>query len=289
MARTDPVRGYLSPQQKEELAELAEAVLDEHPVDSGPVDPAGIIGAKGLRLVFGHYREAFDGLLRHRTGRFTVFCNLARVEAKKSPRAKFTLAHELGHYFIPSHRNALRSGLAPHHPSFCEYESKLFVEQQADCFASNLLLPRSRFVTEARKKGATGGLKTILSLSSHFGTSVTATAIRYATLAVSPCVVIKWNGDRYGWKWLSEDAFAAGYRKTIEDKASVVDGSATASAFDGDKLPSEGFFRKATTAAFWFPFVAHGSQKDILLHEHAMSLGRFGVLTFLYPLDGGLP
>ena len=288
MARTDPVRGYLSQEQKEELAELAEAVLDEHATGSGPVEPASIIGAKGLRLVFGHYREAFDGLLRHRNGRFTVFCNLTRVEVEKSPRARFTLAHELGHFFIPNHRNALRSGRAPYHPSFCEYESKLFVEQQADCFASNLLLPRSRFVTEARSKGITSGLKTIISLANHFGTSMTATAIRYASLGVSPCVVIKWTPEKYGWKWLSTEAYAAGYRKTIEDKASVIEGSATATAFENMKPPPEGFFKKATTAAFWFPYIKHGSQKDVILHEHAMPLGRFGVLTFLFPLDGVL-
>lgn len=289
MARTDLARGYLSRDQKEEIAELAEAVLDEHHPGAGPVDPQSIIRAKGLRLVFGHYCEAFDGLLRHRRGKFTVFCNLARVETKRSPRARFVLSHELGHFFISNHRNALRSGLAPHHPSFCEYESKLFVEQQADCFASNLLLPRARFFTEARRKGAAGGMKTILDLACQFGTSVTATAIRYASLGVSPCIVIKWNHDRYGWKWLSEDAFAAGYRKTIEDKASVIEGSATANAFAGGKLPIEGFFKQATTAAYWFPFVDHGSTRDVILHEHAMPLGRFGVLTFLFPLDGALP
>ncbi len=289
MARSDPVRGYLSSAQKAELAELAEAVLDEHSDGVGPVDPARIIRAKGLRLVFGDYREAFDGLLRHRSGRFTVFCNLTRVETNTSPRARFVLCHELGHFFIPNHRNALRSGLAPHHPSFCEYESKLFVEQQADCFASNLLLPRSQFLTEARKKGTRDGLKTILALARLFGTSVTAAAIRYATLGASPCVVIKWNPNRYGWKWLSEDAYAAGYRKTIEDPAAVLEGSATAAAFGASKPPAEGYFKQATTAAFWFPFVKPGSNKDVILHEHAMPLGRFGALTFLYPLDGALP
>jgi len=288
MIRSEPPRRYLTREQREELEELAEAVLEEHPSGTKPLNPAGIVDAKGLTLVAGHYQDAFDGLLRHRNGRFTVFCNLARVGNIRSPRARFTLAHELGHYFIEGHRNALRLGLAPHHPSFCEYESKFFVEQQADCFASGLLLPRARFVAEAKKRGTSGGLKTVLALAGHFETSVTSTAIRYASLGVSPCIVIKWNADRYGWKWLSNDAFAAGYRKTIEDKSLVIPGSATAAAFDGGKPPADGFFKKTSTAAFWFPFIGHGTQRDILLHEHAIALGRFGVLTFLSPLDGVL-
>lgn len=205
----------------------------------------------------------------------------------KSRRARFTLAHELGHYFIASHRNALQAGHAPYHKSFCEYESKLFVEQQADCFASNLLLPRESFLKKA--KGCGPGLGGVLSLSDYFDTSVSATAIRYASLGVAPCIVIKWDLHRFGWKWLAEDAYAAGYRKTIEAKASVVSGSATDRAFAATAPPSERFFKSATTAAYWFPFVTSGSNRDVMLHEHAMSLGRFGVLTLLYPVDGTFP
>lgn len=286
MLKSDPARGRLSREHVEELSALADAVLHEHNPTDKPVDPEAIARVKGLVVVYGYYGEAFDGLLRHRNGDFTVFCNLSRVEGKRTHRAKFTLAHELGHFFISNHRNALRSGLAVHHPSFCEYESKLFVEQQADCFASNLLLPRERFVKSAITLGTSGGMRTILGLAQKFDVSVTATAIRYAALAVSPCIVIKWNNERYGWKWLSDQVFEAGYRKTIEDKAAVIDGSATASAFAGEPLPSEGYFKRATVASAWFPFIKQGTPKDVILQEHAKPLGRFGVITMLYPLDG---
>jgi hypothetical protein len=286
MPTSDPARGRLTPEQRDELSDLAAAVLEENSPGDKPVDPAAIARAKGLLLVYGNYGEAFDGLLRHRGGEFTVFCNLTRVEGERTHRARFTLAHELGHYFISNHRNALRSGLAVHHPSFCEFESKLFVEQQADYFASSLLLPRARFLTAARNSGTNGGLRTVLGLAQKFDTSVTATAIRYVSLGVSPCIVIKWGADKYGWKWLSDHAFAAGYRKTIEDKAAVIDGSATASAFAGESLPPEGYFKRASLASVWFPFIKPGTPKDVILQEHAKPLGRFGVLTFLYPHDG---
>lgn len=287
MARSNAAPEYLSKEQKEELADLADAVLAEHGAGGKAVDPVPIVTAKGIRLVYGRYGNAFDGLLRHKAGRFSLFCNLDRVEAERSRRARFTLAHELGHYFIASHRNALQAGLAPHHRSFCEYESKLFVEQQADCFASNLLLPREPFLKKA--KACSPGLGGVLSLSDHFDTSVTATAIRYASLGVTQCIVIKWNANRFGWKWLAEDVYVAGYRKTVEEKTAVVPDSATDKAFAAKSPPPERYFKSVTTAAFWFPFVAAGSARDVMLHEHAMPLGRFGVLTVLYPMDGKLP
>ena len=57
------------------------------------------------------------GMLEHRGGRpacwsggWHIYCNLDCVGQKDSPRARFTLAHELGHYYIDEHRNALVAG-----------------------------------------------------------------------------------------------------------------------------------------------------------------------------------
>jgi len=140
MTTSNPKPVYISKDRKEEIAELAETVADEH-CPTGRVDPVLIAKAKGITLSFGRYEDAFDGLLEHCCGRFHIYCNLDRVERAGSPRARFTLSHELGHFYIDEHRNALKAGRAPSHPSFCDYESKNPVEQEADHFASCLLMP----------------------------------------------------------------------------------------------------------------------------------------------------
>ncbi|MCI0458580.1 MAG: ImmA/IrrE family metallo-endopeptidase [Gemmataceae bacterium] len=277
---------YLPAGRREELAELAEAVAEEH-CPSRRVEPASIAQAKGITLSFGRYADAFDGLLEHCGGRFHIYCNLDRVERADSPRARFTLGHELGHFYIDEHRNALRGGGAPSHPSFCEYESRNPVEQEADHFASCLLMPAARFVPQSRRLSA--GLGGILALAEKFGTSVTSTAIRYAILRIKPCVVVKWSDEGYAWKWLSYDAREAGYRKTIESSADVVGGSATGQALAGDPTPKAGYFQIGTTAAAWFPYVPHEGFRNVILIEQAVRLGRFGVLTFLYPESGSFP
>src|SRR5258706_3391311 len=103
-------RTQLSPTREQEIAELAEAIADGY-FPAKRIDPLAIIQAKGITTSFGHYRDTFDGLLEHQRGRFHIYANLDRVEQADSPRARFTLGHELGHYFIDEHRNALTRGL----------------------------------------------------------------------------------------------------------------------------------------------------------------------------------
>jgi len=85
---------------------------------------------------------------------------------------------------------------------------------------------------------------------------------------------------------LSTSTRLANYRKTIEEPSAIVAGSATAKALAGEDAPEIGFFQTGTTASAWFPFVSEEARRNIILIEQAMPLGRFGVLTFIYPETG---
>lgn len=270
MKRSSP---RLPKDREDELAALAEEVGSAQRL---PIDPLSLLQAQGVTSNFNHYAAPFDGLLEWRNQSFHVYCNLTRVETKGSPRARFTLAHELGHYFIDEHRNALISGAAPSHPSVCDYQSPHLVEKEADFFASALLMPKPRFATAARR--AAKGLHGVLELAAQFGTSVTATALRYLQCHDSePCAVVRWDPDGYAWKRLSTAAYVQGYRRTIEDPARLLRDSPTSRVLRGET----GVLEAGTTASAWFPFVNVGSEKNAILRENAVSLGRFGALTFL--------
>jgi Zn-dependent peptidase ImmA (M78 family) len=277
---------HLSKERELEIMVLAEAVADEYcPVEGGPVDPLLAINAQSITLSFNRYGGAFDGMLEHRSGRFHIYCNLNRVQSADSPRARFTLSHELGHYFIDDHRNALSSGKAPAHRSKCEYESyDLAVEQEADLFASSFLMPTARFLEEAIRTKP--GLPAILTLATTFAVSVTSATIRYVKCDLVPCAVVKWGLEGFQWKFLSTEVFRARFWKTIEEIDDLADGSATLAALKGEYPPETGFFENGTTAAAWFPFLNNYEARNVLLIEQAVSLGRFGTLTFLYPVEG---
>lgn len=263
-----------------DIAELAEAVAAAH-CAGNKTEPEAIIAAKGITLSFGSYSDAFDGMLEHKGGRFHIYANLDRLKTRESGRARFTLAHELGHYFIDDHRRALQSGRAPSHPSFSDYQSRNPVENEADHFASNLLMPTERF-TKAGKR-LLPGLDAVLSLKDTFGTSITSTAIRYTQLDLAPCALVKWNTDGFAWKWFSPSTYNAGIRATVRTKESVPRDSATGRALAGDTPPEKGFFQCGTSASSWFPGIRLGTQRDLVFIEQAIPLGEFGVLTLLYP------
>ena len=72
-------------------------------------------------------------------------------------------------------------------------------ERLCDAIAAELLMPEKMFTDEIRKFGAS--LEHLSRLANVFGTSLTATAIRYWELLPEPCHLIRWkssirrNGD----------------------------------------------------------------------------------------------
>lgn len=279
MARNDAARD----QQLDDIAGLAEAIAEEH-ASTGRVEPEQILAHNKITLSFGNYEDAFDGMLEFDRGRFHVYANLQRLKTRDSGRARFTLGHELGHYYIDAHRRALQSGSTTRHPSFADHQSDNPLEVEADHFACHLLMPTARFVRAA--KGRAAGLETILALKDVFGTSITSTAIRYTKLDLAPCTLVKWSGDGFGWKWFSGSTFAAGYRRTIENVEKVPKDSPTGRALAGETPPAGGIFKAGTLASAWFRGVLPGTSKDVVFIEQAISLGEFGVLTFLAPEQG---
>jgi hypothetical protein len=262
----------------EEIRELAEAVADEH-CPKGRIEPRLIARAHRITFSFGKYGDGFDGMLEYRAGRFHIFCNVERVGPPETPRARFTLAHELGHYYLDDHRCAIESGVPPHR-SQCDSESPILVEQEADLFAAELLMPSGRFLSKGRRVAT--GMAGILSLAEEFGTSVTSTAIRYAAADVTACAVVKWEWKGYAWKRLSSSAFRSRLRRTFEAPRDLAEDSPTRRTLAGEAPPTCGYFEAGTTASAWFPGVGGEDLRNLIFIEQAMPLGRYGVLTFLH-------
>jgi hypothetical protein len=263
-----------------EIAELAEFLADEY-FPNKKIEPLELVREQKITHSFDDFGDAFDGLLEYGAGRFHLYANITRLKHIGSPRARFTFSHELGHYFIDSHRNALKSGLLKPHPSFCEYESNWEIETEADHFASHLLMPKSRFAKQARQ--AQRGIKGITKLADYFGTSMTATAVRYVKEEVVPCAIFKWQPDgKLQWKHLSTETFRARFFKPVETINALPFDSPTAKIHCGED-GGINYLQAGTTAATWFRHVQAGSDHNVIFIEEAMQLGQFGVLTFLYP------
>ena len=192
----------ISESRKKELSELAEFIADEYFADTF-VCPYKLAKIYGISYTFDDYGNAFDGLLEHRSGKFHIYLNSRNAKHIYQPRVRFTLAHELGHFVIDEHRNALKSGLTPSHPSFTNFSSDNEVELEADFFASSLLIPKSRLLKDVFKRKFSFNL--IEELATKYQTSITATLIKFASIGNHPIMIVCSIDEKIKWFKYSDD------------------------------------------------------------------------------------
>jgi hypothetical protein len=184
--------------RKRELSDLAEFIADDF-CPNGIILPEKIAIESGITYNCKNYKDCFDGLLKHELGQFHIFIN---SKSDNNERIRFSFAHELGHYFIDEHRNALIKGKSLH-KSYNQYFRRNIVELEADFFSSNLLMPKCRFLKSIGNKKFNADL--INSLKSEYGISFTACAIRLIDIDTHPIIIIFAENGYVKWKFSSSD------------------------------------------------------------------------------------
>jgi Zn-dependent peptidase ImmA (M78 family) len=161
--------------QGPELAELeAERLLRDCSITSFPIDPSKIAENSEISVVPKPTEAGVSGMLI-RVGDLFTIAYAAHIASEGFQR--FSVAHELGHYFLPGHVDYVLRADGVHH-SRAGFLSGDKHEKEADQFAAGLLMPRSLFAPALRSAG--DGLDAILELATMCKTSLTATAIRFA-------------------------------------------------------------------------------------------------------------
>jgi Zn-dependent peptidase ImmA (M78 family) len=180
---------------------LAESIALEYLEVITPLEK--IIEEEELTLYYDTYGDTFDGMTIHDNDFFYIHINTFRGNKPDTPRARFTIAHELAHYFIDNHRLGLMKGYLTPHISRNNEESHSKIEREADYFASCLLMPEIRFKQFVNRKKFDYELLAATAL--YFKTSVTATAIRFAAIGNHPLMIVFGKEGKIMWKWSSED------------------------------------------------------------------------------------
>lgn len=104
---------------------------------------------------------------------------------------RFTIAHELGHLSMPSHRDILDSEGT--HMSRPEFQVDDTVERQADIFAINFLAPK-KAAAPSVKRGSFS-VDRVENLADHFGISFYAAALRFVELTDLTCMLVVSNDN----------------------------------------------------------------------------------------------
>jgi Zn-dependent peptidase ImmA (M78 family) len=261
-----------------DLAELAETVVSMHSPQNGSVCLDKIIEENDIKLHTGDYAENFDAVLIPGPRKFHIHLNLRKVNGdRNAPRARFSIAHELGHYLIDEHRTRLLESTPE--PSVCGLfdSNESNEENEADHFAANLIMPPSRFQSAASTSWTP--LNIILNLAREFDTSLTATALQFMNHVSDRSMVIRWKPDgEMAWAIPGSGYKADGYRAVLfKDRENLPKDSASARVMASRIDHGDGVLDMATV----FQNVAHDGQRNLLVTEEAIALGDYGFMTIL--------
>ncbi|WP_030527731.1 ImmA/IrrE family metallo-endopeptidase [Phycicoccus jejuensis] len=151
------------------IRQYAERVGEHHEIydRAGTADLHDLVRRLGGRLAIGDSKES---LHVNAPGDFVIY--LPRLTSSR--RDRFTIAHELGHYFLhylhPGSETAASFGRGERNP----------VETQANVFASSLLMPERVFREAWRLKDGD-----VHALARQFEVSPAAVAVRAQVLGLS--------------------------------------------------------------------------------------------------------
>ena len=104
--------------------EFAKATLCALDMWRLPVNPYAIAKEEGIELAPGKYGERFDARIEYiRAAETFILYYRTALNDRTEGRVRFSLAHELGHYYLPGHRDYLLSGRS--HNSVADFRHRV--------------------------------------------------------------------------------------------------------------------------------------------------------------------
>ena len=191
----------------------------------------------------------------------------------------FSVAHELGHYFLPVHMEAVIADNGVHE-SCAGFASGDRYEMEADHFAATLLMPRRLFTSAMCTAGE--GLPAIERLAKQCRTSLTATAIRYTRCTSDSVAVVLSTGGQIDYCFMSDSLRDVEGINWIRKGQGLSHGTATL-AFnqDPERIRRADRDEDRSDLQDWF-----GGDRSLPVDEQVVGLGSYGkTLTVLTALD----
>lgn len=188
---------------------------------------------------------------------------------------RFSIAHELGHFFVDGHLDHIpfNEGMHQSHAGFVSNDP---YEREADYFAAGLLMPKTLVRGIIREQP--DGLCAIEAIQHEARASLTASAIRYVGLTESAAAVIVSQGDKIDYCFMSNALKSFKHLTRPRKGDPIPSGTITASIAGQPDEPQRGARDSDEIDAMeWF-----ASERSVQALEEVVGLGSYGrILTVL--------
>ncbi|QAY96413.1 hypothetical protein CWB41_12295 [Methylovirgula ligni] len=250
----------------------AEALLKDEGITTLPVDPFALAASRDITIE--GKPETHDGvsgmLLRHGNSFGIIYATHIASEGFQ----RFSVSHELGHYFLEGHIDQLlQTGVHVSHAGFVTADP---YELEADHFAAGLLMPETPFRKELENHEP--GLATVDALAARCITSRTATAIRYAELSRAAIAVVVSTGGVIDYCFMSDAMKTLPKLLWLRKGTRLPAGTATARLADApDQVRAGAAVAEEADVRDWL-----GGTTKAAVSEESVGLGGYGkILTVL--------
>ena len=288
-SKKDQIAEQVSSKPALEPAEGARQLLRELNVQDLPIQPREI--AEQLQIVVWEreMESQYDGCLMRVGDTWGILLNnLIQSQARKN----FTIAHELGHYYLDGGQTERQNSATGEEDKVAEFvpqhrcqredlrgfDSHQLEEQRANQFAVELLMPFPIFRADATDLPEIG-LPAIDTLADKYSTSLTSTAIRYTRLSPHVCAVVLSEGGQ-----IKYFAYSERFRQNSDcylTRNTPLHPDSVAALLDKGVLKDTMEHQRTVPLSYWC-----STQSDQPLIEQSRRLPRMNqVLSFLWLPD----
>lgn len=265
-------------QNQEDIGNLAEDIGNNFLSDNKVILEA-IAQSENIRIIRGNYGDYFLGELVHYLNKFYIILNIDMLNSSESGRVRFTIAHELGHYFIDEHRNKLKNGISLSFRGNYNPSELKKIESAANHFAANLLMPKKQFIRQYIRLEP--NLSGILILKEKYDTSVECTLLHSINLNLSTCLMLKWREDATLQYAICTQKFKDifGIKNTLIPLRYDIE--YIRKILDISKKSNFDIVESATLISKWITTICHRGKDDKAGLEQMIKLGDFGGITLI--------
>lgn len=247
-----------------EIERIVMDVLRGNGVKRLPVDVFSIAKSSGIEVVAKQVDSAgVSGVLILHGSHVVIAYNSA---IQNIGFQRFSVSHELGHFFLPGHMDALLSDSGMHRSgvSYDDYE------KAADSFAAKLLMPKP--LLPKRFRTAELRIPLVESLAELCEVSVEAAALRITSLTSEQVAVARVSQGIVEYCFMSE-AFKSlkGLRWIRSGTMASIDSHASRLSSDEEFVRAGGRFADHSCLSVWF-----SAEYEYPIIESVIGLGEYG-------------